>query len=47
MIFAMGADGMTFRENPACCSRMRASHFSDQEKSRLYALGGENTGLSP
>ena len=42
MIFAVGADGMTFRENPPDSRRICMSHFSDWEKSSLYALRSEN-----
>ena len=42
MIFAVGADGKTFSENPAHRRGMCASHLFNQEKCRLYALRGEN-----
>ena len=42
MIFAVGANGMPFRENAANRGRVRTSHFADKEKRRLYALSGEN-----
>src|SRR5208282_6889960 len=42
MIFAMGTDGVAFRENPAHRGRMRASHFTHEKEHRLHTLSGEN-----
>lgn len=42
MILAVRSNGVTFRVDPARGGGMRVSHFADEEKGRLDALGSED-----